>query len=93
MWYEILPSWAIVCIGVAFPSYFAYGLGWLFLKGHPYRRDLYTPLQRRLYLRDVDRFGSPYNFVGLDEFFEQASAAGANKECVCDDDSGKGTWK
>lgn len=88
MWYEILPSAIIICAGLAFPTYVAMGAGWLFLKRHPYWRSLETPDQRKWYLRDADRFGSTYNFVGLEEFFREVDGAGGggSKECECDEE-------
>lgn len=85
MWYEILPSFFIITGALALPSYAAYFMGWLVF-GHPYRRCLDDRDQRRWYLRDIDRFGGPYNFVGLDEFFAQAGIS--DKECVCEDAEG-----
>lgn len=90
MWFEILPPALIIAIAVGFPTYTAMGLKWLFT-GNMYGRELNTVYQRRFYLRDVDRFGSPYEFVGLDELFAEAEKKKKGKrsedgECVCDDE-------
>lgn len=84
MWYDILPSAIIIVAAMAFPTYATYYMNW-FVLGHSYRRALETRSQKLLYLRDVDRFGSTYAFVGLDEFFAQ-TGAGSEKECVCEED-------
>lgn len=101
MWYEILPSALIILGALAMPTYFSYYINWLVFKGHPYRRDLGNVDQRRWYLREWDRFGSTYNFRGLDAFFEEVEAAereeiknrsasgkegGSGDQCVCEDD-------
>lgn len=85
MWYEILPAAIIIVAAISFPTYVTMGISWLALKGHPYRRSLDTTYQRRMYLRDVDRFGSTYNFRGLEEFFDEVDKQ-KGKKCVCEDE-------
>ncbi|KAJ8980713.1 hypothetical protein NQ317_019207, partial [Molorchus minor] len=59
MWFEILPSFSVVVIAMAFPHASAYVLNKLVV-GNSYRRAMYTRTQKTQYLRDARLTGSPY---------------------------------
>lgn len=90
MWYEILPSALIILAATAFPNYGVYFMNWLVLN-HGHRRCMNNFDQRNWYMRDGYKFGSPYKFVGLDEFFDDLDSKnrgenGSREKCVCEDD-------
>lgn len=65
MWFEILPSAAIMFVGAALPHATMYVVHRLAL-GNSYRRDLTSLRQRGSYLRDWRLTGNPYKCNGLE---------------------------
>ncbi|KAJ8911408.1 hypothetical protein NQ315_011375 [Exocentrus adspersus] len=65
MWFEILPSVAIITIAVGFPHGAAYILNYLIV-GNCYRRLLDSTELRMQYLRDRRLTGDPYKVSGLE---------------------------
>ncbi|ENN75517.1 uncharacterized protein LOC109539463 [Dendroctonus ponderosae] len=65
MWFEILPSAAIVLAGLALPHVSGYVMNKLVL-GNMYRRSLATQDLRMQYLRDIRLTGDPYVTNGLE---------------------------
>ncbi|KAL9875424.1 uncharacterized protein LOC119641126 isoform X1 [Glossina fuscipes] len=59
MWFEILPSAAIITVALAIPIYATYGLHKLVL-GNPYRRNMDERFDRVMYLRDRRLTYNPY---------------------------------
>uniref|UniRef100_A0A1E1WWM4 Putative conserved secreted protein n=1 Tax=Amblyomma aureolatum TaxID=187763 RepID=A0A1E1WWM4_9ACAR len=65
MWYEILPSAAIIVTCLTMPSLIDRPLCWLF-DGKPYRRTLSRPAPYNEAMRDERMTGSPYKTIGLE---------------------------
>ncbi|CAH1101906.1 unnamed protein product [Psylliodes chrysocephalus] len=65
MWFEILPSFGIICVVMAVPHASAYLINNL-LVGNMYRRTLLEKDNRRQYLRDRRLTGNPYKVQGLE---------------------------
>ncbi|XP_015511544.1 NADH dehydrogenase [ubiquinone] 1 alpha subcomplex subunit 1 [Neodiprion pinetum] len=66
MWYEILPSYAIMTVAMAIPGYAMYFMNKAVL-GNPYKREMRYRWDRHLYMRDgrlTD--GRPYEAPGLE---------------------------
>ncbi|KAL9875425.1 uncharacterized protein LOC119641126 isoform X2 [Glossina fuscipes] len=66
MWFEILPSAAIITVALAIPIYATYGLHKLVL-GNPYRRNMDERFDRVMYLRDRRLTYNPYILNGLEK--------------------------
>lgn len=67
MWYEIIPSFAIVAVALAVPPIAGIGINWLFLNGKTLpRRWLEHPEDFQGYLRDRRLTGSEYKPRGLE---------------------------
>uniref|UniRef100_A0A6M2E1Q6 NADH dehydrogenase [ubiquinone] 1 alpha subcomplex subunit 1 n=1 Tax=Xenopsylla cheopis TaxID=163159 RepID=A0A6M2E1Q6_XENCH len=65
MWFEILPSFAIIATALYIPSLASYHMHKL-VNGNPFLRDLGTRYQRRLYQRDEMLTKDPYVLNGLE---------------------------
>ncbi|XP_058831903.1 NADH dehydrogenase [ubiquinone] 1 alpha subcomplex subunit 1 [Topomyia yanbarensis] len=65
MWFEILPSFAIVTVCLAVPGFGMYGLHKLVI-GNAYRRNTDQRWERVMYTRDTRLTGSPYKCNGLE---------------------------
>uniref|UniRef100_A0A131XLP6 Putative conserved secreted protein n=1 Tax=Hyalomma excavatum TaxID=257692 RepID=A0A131XLP6_9ACAR len=65
MWYEILPSVAIITVLISIPSLTAKPLSWLF-DGKPYRRTLCKVKEREDCMRDERLSGHIYKTIGLE---------------------------
>ncbi|CAG4953705.1 uncharacterized protein LOC123692750 [Colias croceus] len=65
MWYEIIPSFAIITAGLGVPGWALYHIHNLTLGNH-HKRSVDTFWQRRIYQRDMRITGSPYVVNGLD---------------------------
>ncbi|XP_037050798.1 uncharacterized protein LOC119084822 [Bradysia coprophila] len=65
MWFEIIPSFAIVSLALAAPGYAIYGLHKLAL-GNPYRRGMEERHNRMDYQRDRRLTANPYIQNGLE---------------------------
>ncbi|KAJ8926926.1 hypothetical protein NQ314_020778 [Rhamnusium bicolor] len=65
MWFEILPSFGIIVVAMAFPHASAYVLNKLVV-GNMYRRSMMEFEQRIQYLRDKRLTGDPYKINGLE---------------------------
>nr|BAN20403.1 unkown protein [Riptortus pedestris] len=67
MWYEILPSMAILSVVVTIPPVFNYVFQKLIQKGNPYRRDIYSSaFNLKNFQRDKVLTGNPYIQKGLE---------------------------
>ncbi|XP_055532863.1 uncharacterized protein LOC129722983 [Wyeomyia smithii] len=65
MWFEIIPSFAIVTVVLSVPGFALYGLHKLTLD-NAYRRNMDQRWERIMYTRDVRLTGNPYKCNGLD---------------------------
>uniref|UniRef100_A0A8R2HKZ6 NADH dehydrogenase [ubiquinone] 1 alpha subcomplex subunit 1 n=1 Tax=Bombyx mori TaxID=7091 RepID=A0A8R2HKZ6_BOMMO len=65
MWYEILPTVAIITASIGLPGW---GLWWChnYFLGNHYRRSLTDRWSRALYQRDMRLTGNPYEVNGLE---------------------------
>ncbi|XP_034476868.1 uncharacterized protein LOC117783536 [Drosophila innubila] len=64
MWFEILPSAAIITVALSVPIYAMYGLQKLTL-GNAYRRNMDDRFSRVMYQRDYRLTDNPYIMNGL----------------------------
>uniref|UniRef100_A0A1A9X3J5 NADH dehydrogenase [ubiquinone] 1 alpha subcomplex subunit 1 n=1 Tax=Glossina brevipalpis TaxID=37001 RepID=A0A1A9X3J5_9MUSC len=71
MWFEILPSAAIITVALAIPIHATYGIHKLVL-GNPYRRNMDERFDRVLYLRDRRLNNDPYIQNGLEKIPDKA---------------------
>ncbi|KAJ9587778.1 hypothetical protein L9F63_018804 [Diploptera punctata] len=65
MWYEIVPSFAIITVALAIPglcNYFGHQLAF----GNPYLRDKTERWDRYMYQRDIRLTGNAYKCNGLE---------------------------
>ncbi|XP_013104756.1 uncharacterized protein LOC106085194 [Stomoxys calcitrans] len=69
MWFEVLPSAAIITVALSIPTYAMYGLHKLVL-GNAYRRNLDERFDRVMYLRDRRLTDNPYKMNGLEHIPE-----------------------
>ncbi|KAK9505732.1 hypothetical protein O3M35_009720 [Rhynocoris fuscipes] len=60
MWYEILPSFGIICGAVTIPSIFNYYFHKFIQDGNPYRRKISPDFNKDLFMRDHRLSGNPY---------------------------------
>ncbi|KAL3187997.1 hypothetical protein MRX96_024344 [Rhipicephalus microplus] len=65
MWYEIIPSVAIIGVLMSVPNLTCKPLSWLF-DGKPYRRILHNVRDREDCMRDERLSGSIYKTIGLE---------------------------
>ncbi|OQR76076.1 hypothetical protein BIW11_08003 [Tropilaelaps mercedesae] len=65
MWYEIIPSVAIVLTAMSLPVLAESYLN-RFMNGKPYLRDIQTPRAVEYVLRDIRLSGDPYKDIGLE---------------------------
>lgn len=65
MWFEILPSLAIIGVAMAVPHGAAYVMNYL-VNGNMYRRSLVTLDEKRQYMRDIRLSGNAYVLKGLE---------------------------
>ncbi|KAK5638053.1 hypothetical protein RI129_012348 [Pyrocoelia pectoralis] len=65
MWYEIIPSAAVIVVALSLPHISAYGINKLLL-GNYYKRSLMERDNRFHYLRDRQLTFSPYKVNGLE---------------------------
>ncbi|XP_046673768.1 NADH dehydrogenase [ubiquinone] 1 alpha subcomplex subunit 1-like [Homalodisca vitripennis] len=66
MWYEILPTMAIMTACLSIPPVAAHFVHKFFQNGNPCRRDLTTEINRRQFLRDNRLTGNTYVLAGLE---------------------------
>ncbi|KAK4878125.1 hypothetical protein RN001_010631 [Aquatica leii] len=66
MWYEIIPTAAIIYVALSFPHYSAYVINKVVV-GNMFRRSLYEKKERLSYLRDTRLSGNPYKVVSLEQ--------------------------
>ncbi|XP_075210774.1 NADH dehydrogenase (ubiquinone) MWFE subunit [Lycorma delicatula] len=67
MWYEILPSAAVIYAGLFLPVVSTWAIHKLFQNGNPYRRDRNVPFNMNLILRDEEVInGNTYVLQGLE---------------------------
>uniref|UniRef100_V5GJ67 Putative conserved secreted protein n=1 Tax=Ixodes ricinus TaxID=34613 RepID=V5GJ67_IXORI len=62
MWYEILPSVAIISVCMSLPNFLSKYLN-LAVDGKPYRRDMIKPWNLDTLMRDERLTGNPYKQV------------------------------
>ncbi|CAH2002993.1 unnamed protein product [Acanthoscelides obtectus] len=84
MWFEIIPSFAIITAAMAAPHGIAYVMNYVVV-GNLFRRSLDTFEQRKQYLRDRrlskgagDRWGDPYKVIGLENIPDEEE-----HQCMC----------
>ncbi|XP_055380116.1 uncharacterized protein LOC129611165 [Condylostylus longicornis] len=65
MWFEILPSAAIITVALSIPTFALYGINKLVL-GNGYRRNMDERFARVMYQRDVRLTVNPYIQNGLE---------------------------
>ncbi|XP_055840086.1 uncharacterized protein LOC129907759 [Episyrphus balteatus] len=65
MWFEIIPSAAIITIALSIPGYAMYGIHKLTL-GNAYRRNMDERFDRVMYQRDRRIMDNPYIMSGLE---------------------------
>ncbi|XP_076332937.1 NADH dehydrogenase (ubiquinone) MWFE subunit [Tachypleus tridentatus] len=65
MWYEILPSAAIIFTCLSIPSFATWGINYIVL-GKPMKRALKTNEDQYLFLRDTRLTGKGHKTVGLE---------------------------
>ncbi|GFU50073.1 uncharacterized protein NPIL_399741 [Nephila pilipes] len=65
MWYEILPTLAVLGTFLVLPSYTPYVVG-LAIRGKPHRRTSMDPEDRKLTMRDERLSGDFYKMKGLE---------------------------
>ncbi|XP_069704124.1 NADH dehydrogenase [ubiquinone] 1 alpha subcomplex subunit 1 [Periplaneta americana] len=65
MWYEIIPSFAIITAALAIPGVLNY-FEHKFVLGNPYLRDKSYRWERFMYQRDGRLTGDPYKCNGLE---------------------------
>ncbi|XP_037952586.1 uncharacterized protein LOC119683056 [Teleopsis dalmanni] len=65
MWFEIIPSFAIIVGAMALPTYAMYGLNKLVF-GNGYRRNMDERFERHMYSRDYRLTNNPYKHNGLE---------------------------
>lgn len=70
MWFEVLPSAAIITVMLAIPGYAIFGLNKLCL-GNGYRRSMNQRWERVMYQRDFRLTGHPYKGNGLESIPDQ----------------------
>ncbi|TDG44375.1 hypothetical protein AWZ03_009178 [Drosophila navojoa] len=79
MWFEILPSAAIITVALSVPIYAMYGLQKLTL-GNAYRRNMDERFDRVMYQRDFRLTNNPYIMNGLKEIQEEDEYEKEKKE-------------
>ncbi|KAL1517175.1 hypothetical protein ABEB36_000973 [Hypothenemus hampei] len=65
MWFECLPSGAIILVAMAFPHFSAYVINKVAI-GNMFRRDVTTSEQKLQYMRDIRLSGHAYKPKGLE---------------------------
>ncbi|PSN55099.1 NADH dehydrogenase [ubiquinone] 1 alpha subcomplex subunit 1 [Blattella germanica] len=65
MWYEIIPSFAIITVALSVPGVLNY-FGHKLVFGNPYLRDKTFRFERYMYQRDGRLTGNPYKANGLE---------------------------
>ncbi|XP_030558603.1 uncharacterized protein LOC115761113 isoform X1 [Drosophila novamexicana] len=70
MWFEIIPSAAIITVALSVPIYAMYGLQKLTL-GNAYRRNMDERFDRVMYQRDFRLTNNPYIMNGLEEIEDE----------------------
>ncbi|CRK95490.1 CLUMA_CG008959, isoform A [Clunio marinus] len=65
MWFEVIPSFAIITVALAIPSYATYHIHKLWI-GNAYRRNTDQPWERFAYRRDMRINGNVYKGQGLE---------------------------
>lgn len=63
MWFEIIPSFAIIVGAMAAPQTLAYVMNWI-ANRNVFRRSLISEDLRMQYLRDIRTTGDPYKVAG-----------------------------
>lgn len=65
MWFEVLPSAAIITVMLSIPGFAIFGLNKLTV-GNGYRRNMDERWERVMYQRDFRLTGNPYKCNGLE---------------------------
>ncbi|KAI5713229.1 hypothetical protein M8J75_014705 [Diaphorina citri] len=73
MWFEILPSYVIVSLGIMIPAEFAAKYLHLFANGNKFGRDATGADMRQTMLRDMQHHNNVYKFVGLESLKSEGS--------------------
>ncbi|CAN7997842.1 unnamed protein product [Ixodes pacificus] len=86
MWYEILPSIAIISVCMSLPNFLSKYLN-LAVDGKPYRRDMIKPWNLDTLMRDERLTGDPYKTVvsmkGFARIFSPAVQGVQQFTCLC----------